>query len=100
MEIVLTFISVTIAVVVVIVAFRAKSKASQLSANNASLETELKQAKDQLESTQQEASEARKLRTEKARLQQEVVDVKKQIEKANSKIRSVDELPIPLGFVV
>ena len=86
MEIVSILVSVTIAVVAVIVAFRSKSEAAQLSANNASLETELKQAKDQLESAQQEALEARELRTEKARIQQEIVDVREQIENSNAKI--------------
>lgn len=93
MEIVLILVSGTIAVVAVIVAFRAKSEVSQLSASNTSLETELEQAKTQLESAQKEASEAGELRTDKARLQQEISDVKNQvensstqIEKANSKI--------------
>ena len=90
MEIVSILVSVTIAVVAVIAAFRAKSEAAQLSASNASLETELKQAKAQLESAQQEALEVRELRTEKARLQQEIVDVKEQIKNSNTKIEEAN----------
>ena len=98
MEIVFVIVSATIAIVAGIAAFRSKSEAAKLSANNASLETELRQTKDQLESAQQEASEARELRTEKARLQQEISDVKEQvenssaqIEKANSKIDNMQK---------
>lgn len=98
MEIVFVIVSATIAIVAGIAAFRSKSEAAKLSANNARLETELRQTKNQLESAQQEASEARELRTEKARLQQEISDVKKQvensstqIEKANSKINDMQQ---------
>ena len=49
MEIVSILVSATIAVVAVIVVFCAKSEEAQLSASNASLETELKQAETQLE---------------------------------------------------
>ena len=90
MEIVFVLVSATIAVVAVIVAFRAKSEAAQLSVSNASLETELKQAKDQLESAQQEASEARELRTEEARLQQEISDMKKQVENSSIQIKEAN----------
>ena len=90
MEIALAFISVTITVVAVIAAFRAKSEAAQLSASNASLETELKQTKAQLESVQQEASEARELRTEEARLRQEISDVKRQVENSSTQIKEAN----------
>ena len=96
MEIVSILVSITIAVVAVIVAFRSKSEAAQLSANNASLETELKQAKDQLESAQQEASEARELRIENVRLSENLNSERELLNKATEehrvKDRKVEEL--------
>ena len=91
MEIVSILVSVTIAVVSVIAAFRAKSEASQLSASNARMETELKQTKDQLESTQQEALEARELRIENARLSENLSSERELLNKASEEHRIKDK---------